>query len=168
MLAIKLTRTGRKKQPCYRVIVSPKHQDPWGKATEIVGHYNPRDKESGVILKEDRIKHWLSVGAQPTETVHNMLVTAGIIDAKKVKASSLGKKYKKKIADEKAAEQEKAQKAKEEAEAAKQAEKEAADAKAKESAEAEAKPAEEEKKAPETPAETPEEKKEEAATEEKK
>jgi small subunit ribosomal protein S16 len=121
MLRIKLSRRGKKKQPVYRILVIEKQKDPWGTFIENVGIYNPRTEPDTVELKEDRIKHWLSVGAKPTNTVHNLLVDAGIITEKKVRGSNLGKKYKEKV--------------KAEAEAAKEAE-----AKAKESDSAEATP----------------------------
>lgn len=150
MLRIKLSRRGKKKQPIYRILVMEKSKDPWGTFLENVGTYNPRDKENKVTLVEDRIKHWISVGAQPTPTVHNLLVDAGIIKEKKVRGSNLGKKYKDKVKAE-------AEKAKE----GKSAEKEAAKAPADEPKE-EATPKAEEAKPDEKPAE--EEKKEEAPT----
>ncbi len=140
MLRIKLSRRGKKKQPIFRILVIEKQKDPWGDFLENVGTYNPRLTENAVTLKEDRVKHWLSVGAQPTPTVHNLLVDAGIITEKKVRGSNLGSAYKKKVKDE-------AEKVKEEALAEKEA---AAAAKAeaeapKEEAPAEEAPAEEKK-----------------------
>ena len=84
MLVIRLTRVGKKNQPCFRVILTEKANPVRGKFIEILGSYNPRSKEKS--LKIERIKHWLSKGAQPSATVHNMLVSEKIIDAKKVKA----------------------------------------------------------------------------------
>lgn len=85
MLSIKLSRAGKKKQPIYRMIVTEKTRDPYGKFLEIVGNYNPRLETSVFNLKEDRVKYWLSVGAQPTDTIHNLLVDAGLITGDKVK-----------------------------------------------------------------------------------
>ncbi len=153
MLRIKLSRRGKKKQPIFRILVIEKQKDPWGDFLENVGTYNPRLAENAITLKEDRVKHWLSVGAQPTPTVHNLLVDAGIITEKKVRGSNLGSAFKKKAKEE-------ATKAKEEALAAKEA-KAAAKAEAeapKEDAPAEEAPAKEEKPA--------EEKKEESKAEE--
>ena len=83
MLKIRLQRIGRINMPSYRLIVVEHTEGPkTGKFTDIVGTYNPRAKERK--LDEAKIKHWLSVGAQPSDTVHNMLVTAGIINAKKI------------------------------------------------------------------------------------
>lgn len=133
MLSIRLTRTGRKKAPTYRVVVMPKHRDPWGRVIEILGHYNPRTNPRTLVLKADRIKHWLSQGAECTDTVWNLLVDEKIVDGKKQTASHLTKKRRGKLAEKetakreaeeaaKAAEAEAKAKAKEEAEAAKAAE----------------------------------------------
>ncbi len=94
MLSIRLRRTGKKKQPQYRIIVLDKRKDPWGKFIENLGNYNPRTKPNTINLKADRIKYWLGIGAQPTATVHNMLVDEKVIDAKKVKATIPKKKEK--------------------------------------------------------------------------
>jgi small subunit ribosomal protein S16 len=96
MLTIRLTRVGKKKQPTYRLVVQEKSRDPWAKALEVVGNYNPMTKPKTIVLKDERIKHWLSVGAQPSETVHNMLIDAKLLEGKKVRASAGKKKEKKK------------------------------------------------------------------------
>lgn len=88
MLAIRLTRVGKKKQPTFRLVVQDKQKDPWGKAVEIVGNYNARTSPKTVALKADRIKYWMSMGAQPSPSVHNILVDAKVIEGEKVKASS--------------------------------------------------------------------------------
>ena len=91
MLAIRLQRIGRKKQATYRVVISEKTKDMYGNHLEILGNFNPHTKET--TLKNDRIEHWLSKGAQPSDTVHNLLINQGIIkDAKKAKAVSISKK----------------------------------------------------------------------------
>lgn len=158
MLRIKLSRRGKKKQPIYRIIVTERSKDPWGDYLENVGTWNPRTEPNSLSLKEDRVKHWLSVGAQPTDTVHNLLVDAGVISDKKVRASNLGKKYKEQVK----AEAEKAKEEKLAAAEAKKAEEEAAKA----AAEAPA----EETKPEDAPTEAPAEeaKPEEKAAEEKK
>lgn len=91
MLAIKLSRVGKKKQPSYRLIVVEKTKDPWGKAKEIVGFYNPRTKPKTITLEAERIKYWITKGAQPTETVWNILVDAQIVKGNKRKAHPPGK-----------------------------------------------------------------------------
>lgn len=72
MLRIRLRRTGKKKQPHYRVVVADQRAPRDGDFVEVLGHYNPRTEPSTLVLDEDRVKHWLSVGAQPSETVHRM------------------------------------------------------------------------------------------------
>ena len=90
MISLRLTRVGKKKSPLYRLIAVPKEKDPWGKNLEILGTLNPRTKER--TLKIDRIKHWLSVGAMPSGTVHNLLVSEGLLEGKKVSVTHLSKK----------------------------------------------------------------------------
>ena len=152
MLTIRLSRTGKKKQPQYRVVLQENHRDPWSPAKEILGHYNPRAKENNIVLEADRIKHWISVGAKPSATVHNMLVNAGIIEADKEGVVTISKKRTKKMEAKKAEKQEKDLADKE----AKKAAKEAEVAKAKEEKEAaEAKKAEEAVEVKEEVVETP-------------
>ncbi len=86
MLAIRLQRIGKTKRPTYRLVVSDKQKDLYGTQLEIVGHYNPIAQPKGIVIKADRVKYWLSVGAQPSATVHNLLVSQKIVDSKKVKA----------------------------------------------------------------------------------
>ncbi len=80
MLRIRLRRTGKKKQPYYRVVVADQRAPRDGDFVEVIGHYNPRTNPSTIDLKEDRVKHWLSVGAQPSETVHRVLHKAGLME----------------------------------------------------------------------------------------
>ncbi len=83
MLKIRLQRTGRTNNPSYRVVVTEHTNGPKsGRATEILGSYNPKTKER--VLDGERIKHWLKNGAQASSTMHNMLVSAGILSGKKV------------------------------------------------------------------------------------
>ena len=83
MLKIRMQRIGRKNMPAFRIIVAEHTRGPkTGNIVEKVGTYNPKTKEKQ--FNADRIKHWLSVGAQASATVHNMLVTAGIISGKKI------------------------------------------------------------------------------------
>ncbi len=83
MLTIRLTRVGKKKDASFRVVViDSKRKIQAGNYLEMVGSYDPR--VDTVSLKADRIKHWLSMGAQTSDTVHNILVSQKIIDAKKI------------------------------------------------------------------------------------
>lgn len=90
MLKIRLARIGKKKRPTYRFIVSEAGRDPYGKALEIVGHYNPFSKICEV--KKDRILYWISKGAKASPTAHNILIDQNVITGEKVKASRAGKK----------------------------------------------------------------------------
>ncbi len=83
MLKIRMQRIGRINMPSYRLIVVEHTESPkTGRFTDMVGTYNPRSKERK--LDETKIRHWLSVGAQPSPTVHNMLVSEGILKGKKI------------------------------------------------------------------------------------
>lgn len=83
MLKIRMQRTGRINQPSFRIVVTEHTASPKaGKYVERVGFYDPRSKERTLV--EDRIKYWMSVGAKPSGTVHNMLVSVGILQGKKV------------------------------------------------------------------------------------
>lgn len=91
MLVIRFLRTGKKNQPFFRIVVTDKKNPPrGGRFLEIVGFYNPLTKEKN--LKQDRIKYWLSVGAKPSDTVHNLLVTDKIIEDKKIPVHKKTKK----------------------------------------------------------------------------
>ena len=94
MLTIRLQRVGKAKHPSYRLIVSEKARDTQGIPLEFLGNYNPMNKEKKLEAKIDRVKHWLSVGAQTSDTVHNLLVNAKIIEAKKKSVTHLSKKRK--------------------------------------------------------------------------
>ena len=81
-LKIRLSRGGAKKRPFYRIVVADSRSPRDGRFIERVGTYNPmvpRDHPERVVLKEERIRHWLSVGAQPTNRVARFCGHAGII-----------------------------------------------------------------------------------------
>lgn len=73
MLAISLMRMGAKGKPFYRVVVKEKRSKRDGKYLENLGTYNPMTDPSTVDLKHERIQYWISVGAQPTETVASLI-----------------------------------------------------------------------------------------------
>ncbi|HPN15475.1 MAG TPA: 30S ribosomal protein S16 [bacterium] len=98
MLSIRLTRIGKKKQPEYRFIICEKSRDPWGKALEILGHYNPRTNPGTFTVKKDRIEHWIANGAQCTDTVWNLFVEHGVVKGEKRKNTKISKKRKEKLA----------------------------------------------------------------------
>lgn len=89
MLSIRLQRVGRSKQAYFRLILQEKTANPKSKNLELLGSYDPRTKV--YVLKEDRIKYWLSVGAEATNTVFNMLVDKGILTGAKKKTASIVK-----------------------------------------------------------------------------
>ncbi|PIR88417.1 MAG: 30S ribosomal protein S16 [Candidatus Harrisonbacteria bacterium CG10_big_fil_rev_8_21_14_0_10_44_23] len=90
MLTIKFRRVGKRHQPTYRLVVSERGSKLQGRHREDLGWYHPHLKTSG--LKDDRIKYWLSVGAKPTSTIHNLLINKGLIDGKKIAVHSQSKK----------------------------------------------------------------------------
>ena len=82
MLRIRLQRTGRKHEPTFRLVLTDsKNSTKSGKFLEILGSHNFR--KDGTVLKGERIKHWISVGAQVSDTAHNLLVTQKVIAGKK-------------------------------------------------------------------------------------
>ena len=105
MLSIRFSRTGKKKQPYYRIVVLDKRKDPWGDYLEMLGNYDPRSKK--LDIKTDRVKYWLSVGAQASNTVFNLFLKNGIVEGRPKKSVKLSKTRKEKISKKKEAEQEK-------------------------------------------------------------
>ncbi len=97
MLMIRLQRMGKTKRPAYRLIVSDKHKDTQAGHLEILGQYDPVQKNKVINFKLDRVQHWLSVGAQPSATVHNLLVNMGIIKEKKAGVVHFTKKRSQKM-----------------------------------------------------------------------
>lgn len=100
MLMIRLQRVGKTKQPSYRFIVSDKHKDTQAGSLEILGFYNPLVKPKVIKIDAERVKYWISVGAQPSDTVHNMLIAQGIITGKKRGMVTISNTRKAKLAAE--------------------------------------------------------------------
>ena len=73
MLMIRLARFGAKKKPSYRVVVIDKERARNSRAVEVLGYYNPVTQPATVNLKYDRVAHWVSVGAKPSDTVARLL-----------------------------------------------------------------------------------------------
>ena len=73
MLAIRLMRMGAKKSPSYRVVVKEKLSKRDGAYVENVGFYNPTREPAEVRLKMDRVNYWIARGAQPTDTVRQLI-----------------------------------------------------------------------------------------------
>ena len=106
MLTIRLQRIGQKNAPTYRLVIAEKARDTQGHNLEILGTFNPRAKANGFIPNTDRIKYWLSKGAQASPTLHNLFVQSGIISGeKKQKAVYISTKRAGKIAEKKKAAQ---------------------------------------------------------------
>lgn len=90
MLRIRLQRIGRKNVPVYRfVLTESQNSTKSGRFLEVLGSFDAHDAKKQTIDAE-RVKHWISKGAKPTDTVHNFLVSKKIIEGKKV--SSLPRK----------------------------------------------------------------------------
>jgi small subunit ribosomal protein S16 len=82
-VSIRLSRGGSKKRPYYRIVVADARAPRDGNFIEKIGTYNPllaKDDEKRVTLDTERAKHWLSVGAQPTDRVHRFLDKAGVLE----------------------------------------------------------------------------------------
>lgn len=83
MLMIRFQRIGRKNDPAFRIVVLEKASGPKaGKYADLVGTYNPKTK--AVTLQPERIKDWMAKGAQVSPSLHNLLVSQGVIEGKKI------------------------------------------------------------------------------------
>jgi small subunit ribosomal protein S16 len=78
VIKLRLRRMGAKKRPSYRIVAADSRSPRDGRFIEIVGTYDPITDPATITLKTDRIQHWLSVGAQPTETVRDIIKRAGV------------------------------------------------------------------------------------------
>ena len=86
-LKIRLSRGGAKKAPFYRLVIADSRSPRDGRFVERVGTHNPRlphDHAERLVVKEDRIKHWLSVGALPTNRVQRLLSKVGLTEMPKI------------------------------------------------------------------------------------
>ena len=75
---IRLRRVGSKKNPIWRIVVADKRSPRDGRTIETIGQYNPQNDPSLIVIDQDRARHWLEQGAQPTRTVATLLRTQGI------------------------------------------------------------------------------------------
>jgi small subunit ribosomal protein S16 len=80
MVAIRLRRTGKTKQPSYRVVVADKRSPRDGKFIEIIGHYNPIRQPKELVIQAERARYWLGVGAQPSDVVVRLLKQVNVLD----------------------------------------------------------------------------------------
>jgi small subunit ribosomal protein S16 len=76
---IRLARHGAKKRPFYRIVVANIESPRDGRFLEVVGTYNPLPDPAEVNLKGDRVKYWMAQGAEPTDTVRNLLKKQGLL-----------------------------------------------------------------------------------------
>jgi len=86
---LRLRRMGKKKQPIYKVVAADSRSPRDGKFIEAIGLYNPKTNPATVEIKEERALYWLGVGAQPTDTVKNLLSNQGIILKRELKKNGL-------------------------------------------------------------------------------
>lgn len=100
---LRLKRLGKKKKPFYRIVVADSRSPRDGKDIENIGTYDPNKDPVHFAVDEDRVKHWLSVGAQPSDTVQRLLANLGLVPAvKKVPVQpGVSKKQKKEQAEAK-------------------------------------------------------------------
>lgn len=80
MVRIRLRKMGLRHQPYYRIVVADRESPRDGRFLEVVGTYNPRTEPSTILVKEDRIYHWLGKGAQPSESVARLFTQIGLKD----------------------------------------------------------------------------------------
>jgi len=73
MLSIRMRRTGSKKRPFYRVVLAEARAPREGKFLEVLGFYNPRTRPATVEIDKDRLTHWISQGARPSDSVRTLL-----------------------------------------------------------------------------------------------
>jgi small subunit ribosomal protein S16 len=90
MLTIRLSRVGKKNKPTYRIVISEKAKDPYGRALEILGSYNPHNKN--LKVDGDRVRYWIEKGSQMSPTINNIFIDNKIIEGEKKKATKIATK----------------------------------------------------------------------------
>ena len=80
MVRIRLRRQGAKKQPTYRIVVADQHDARDGRIIENIGFFNPTVDPEVVSIDAERARYWLSVGAQPSESVARLLKRQGLLE----------------------------------------------------------------------------------------
>ena len=78
---VRLTRVGGKKNPIWRVVVADQRSPRDGRVIETIGRYNAQVEPSLIELDEERLRHWLARGAQPTNTVKQLMKAKGLVGA---------------------------------------------------------------------------------------
>ncbi|NNN20191.1 MAG: 30S ribosomal protein S16 [Acidimicrobiaceae bacterium] len=84
---LRLVRMGKKKQPTYRIIAADSRSPRDGRFIEILGHYDPKQEQSKIVINNDLAVKWLRLGAQPSETVGKLLRISGAWDLFQAKAA---------------------------------------------------------------------------------
>ncbi|MGL4483947.1 MAG: 30S ribosomal protein S16 [Anaerovoracaceae bacterium] len=82
MVKIRLKRMGAKKKPFYRIVVADSRTQRDGRFIEEIGYYNPLTSPAEININSERAQHWVSEGAQPTETVRKLFTTSGALEKK--------------------------------------------------------------------------------------
>ncbi|GJQ28546.1 MAG: hypothetical protein HBSAPP03_04300 [Phycisphaerae bacterium] len=84
MVRLRMQRLGRKNRPYYRIGAAEKRTRRNGPLIELLGTYDPLEKDAAkqITLNAERVKYWLGKGAQPSDTVRDMLAKRGLIDVK--------------------------------------------------------------------------------------
>jgi len=80
LLRIRLSRVGKKKQPSYRIVVADSRSPRDGAFLKIIGHYNPLTDPATLVVKEEEAIHWLTQGAQPSDTAAKLLTRLGVME----------------------------------------------------------------------------------------
>ena len=88
MLVIRLRRAGSKNRQFYRVVVTESRSARDGRFVEVLGHYNPRTKPETLVLDQERVAHWVKVGATPSDTVRTLIDRMPVQPATEVPAAS--------------------------------------------------------------------------------
>ena len=104
MVRIRLRREGKKGQPSYRIVAAEKEAPRDGRFLEILGHYNPRTEPATIVVKEDRVYDWISKGAQPSDSVWQVLRQIGADE--RIKRFKAGEDVEKLLAEAQAEERE--------------------------------------------------------------
>ena len=88
MVKIRLMRKGRKKKPMYRIVVIEHSNQRDGKTIEDIGTYNPHTEPFSLTVKDERVKYWISVGAQPSNAVNRLLSSVGLTEYQPLQSSN--------------------------------------------------------------------------------
>ena len=83
MLTIRLTRVGKKNKAQFQIVLQEHTVAPGGKHVEVLGSYDPHSKKE--VLKAERVKYWISQGAQVSDTAYNLFVSKGVLEGEKRK-----------------------------------------------------------------------------------